>query len=173
VHHQQPDGVWLVRFKAHVTDAYLSWPDTVQELLAFGWVDSLPRKLDDDRVMLWIAPRKAGSGWSAVNKGHVADITAQGLMHPAGQAVIDRARADGSWDALDGVEALEVPPDLAAALATLPKGREIWDAFPRSVRRGALEILLNAKRAETRAAKVQAVLDAIATGNRPFQWRKT
>ncbi len=81
---------------------------------------------------------------------------------------MERARADGTWSALAGVEALEVPPDLAAALGDL---RPVWDAWPRSVRRGALEILLNAKRPATRAAKIAAIAEAAANGERPFQWR--
>ena len=79
--------------------------------------------------------------------------------------------ADGTWTALDGVEALEVPPDLAAALDALPPARANWDAFPRSVRRGVLEFLLNAKRAETREKRIAEIARVAADDIRPFQWR--
>ena len=120
--------------------------------------------------MLWISPRRKGSNWSRVNKAHVERLEAQGLMTPAGRAAVERAKVDGTWAALDGVEALEVPPDLAGALDG--PLREVWDGWPRSVRRGALEILLNAKRPETRAAKIAAIVEAARAGGRPFQWRK-
>jgi uncharacterized protein YdeI (YjbR/CyaY-like superfamily) len=82
-----------------------------------------------------------------------------------------RAKADGTWAALDAVEALEVPPDLAAALDARPPARPNWDAFPRSVRRGVLERILSARRPETRAARIEEVARLAAENRRPFQWR--
>ncbi|TNC72948.1 YdeI/OmpD-associated family protein [Rubellimicrobium roseum] len=166
--HRQPGGVWLVTHKRSGGDRYLPYEDIVQECLAHGWIDSLARARDEHRSMLWISPRKPGSNWSRVNKAHVERLEAQDLMAEAGRAAVERAKADGTWTALDGVEALDVPPDLAAAL----EGdlRVVWDGWPRSVRRGALEILLNAKRPATRAAKVAAIAEAATKGERPFQW---
>ncbi len=169
-HHGRTKGIWLVTYKKSAGDRHLPYPDVVQECLAWGWVDSLPRKKDDLRSMLWIAPRKPGSNWSRVNKAHIATLQAQGLLTPAGRAAVDRARSDGTWDALDGVEDGIIPPDLAAAFAAEPALRAVWDSWPRSVTRGALEILLNAKRPATRTAKVAAILDAARRGDRPFQW---
>lgn len=164
-------GVWLVTHKKSEGERYVSTEEIVLECLAHGWVDSLTRGKDERRSMLWISPRRPGSNWSRVNKGYVARLEAEGRMTPAGRALIDRAKQDGTWAALDGVENLEVPPDLAAALDG--PLRAIWDAYPRSVRRGALEILLNAKRPETRAAKVAAIREAAGRGERPFQWRRS
>lgn len=169
-HHGRAEGAWLVSGKK-ASDHYLAYEDVVRECLAFGWIDSLGRTKDAARSMLWIAPRRAGSNWSRVNKAHVAALEAEGLMAPPGRAAVERARADGTWTALDGVEALEVPPDLAGALEAAG-ARAAWDGFPRSVRRGVLEIILNAKRAETRAAKVALVAEAAARGERPLQWRR-
>jgi uncharacterized protein YdeI (YjbR/CyaY-like superfamily) len=170
--HGRDRGVWLVTHKKAAGDKYLSVGEIVQECLCFGWVDSLTRGKDDLRSMLWISPRKSGSNWSRVNKDHVARLEAAGLMTEAGRSVIDRAKTDGTWTALDDVENLIVPSDLAAALAAGPDLRAVWDAYPRSVKRGALEILLNAKRAETRAHKIQIICDCAAAGTRPFQWSK-
>lgn len=169
-HHGGP-GVWLVTGRK-ASDHYLPYPEVVRECLAWGWVDSLPRAKDGLRTMLWISPRKAGSNWSRVNKAHVAALEAAGEMQAPGRAAVARAKADGTWDALDGVEAGEVPEDLAAALEEAG-GRATWDAFPRSVRRGILEIVLNARRARTRAAKVAAVAESTAKGERPFQWKRS
>jgi uncharacterized protein YdeI (YjbR/CyaY-like superfamily) len=169
--HGQKDGVWLVTYKKAAGDRYLPYPDIVQECLCFGWVDSLPRKKDDLRSMLYISPRKPGSNWSRVNKDHVKALTQAGLMTPAGQVVIDRAKADGSWTALDDVENGVIPPDLAAAFAAHPGALDQWLAFPKSVRRGVLEILLNTRRPATRAAKIDTIATLTARGERPFQWR--
>ena len=169
--HGQPRGVWLVTHKKAQGAAHVSYEEIVLECLAFGWVDSLGRAKDERRSMLWISPRKPGSNWSRFNKALVERLEAEGLMTPMGRAAIDRAKQDGTWTALDAVEALEVPPDLAQALDAA-QARPAWDAYPRSVRRGVLELLLNAKRPETRAAKVAAIAEAAAKGERPFQWGK-
>lgn len=169
--HGRDTGVWLVTFKKAVPEKYVSVSQIVDQCLCFGWVDSLTRGLDAERSKLWISPRKAGSNWSRVNKDKVARLEAAGLIEPAGRAVIDRAKADGTWTALDEVEDLVVPRDLAAAFAGVPGSAEVWAAYPRSVRRGALEQLLNAKRAETRGKRVATIMAAIAAGERPFQWR--
>jgi uncharacterized protein YdeI (YjbR/CyaY-like superfamily) len=170
LHHLRPTGLWLVTWKKVAGARHLPYAEVVPECLAWGWIDSLPRKKDDLRSMLWIAPRKPGSNWSRVNKAHVATLEAQGLLTPAGRAAVNRAKADGTWDALDAVEDGVIPPDLAAAFAAAPGTAAVWDSWPRSVRRGALEILLNAKRPETRAAKVATIIDCAGRGERPFQW---
>jgi uncharacterized protein YdeI (YjbR/CyaY-like superfamily) len=170
-HHGRASGIWLVTYRRADPDRYLPYDAIVEECLSFGWVDSLPRAKDDLRSMLWIAPRKPGSNWSKANKDRIERLEAAGLMAEPGRAAVARARADGTWSALDAVEALEVPSDLAAALDALPPARANWDAFPRSVRRGALEQILNAKRPETRAKRVAEVARLAAEGVRPFQWR--
>jgi uncharacterized protein YdeI (YjbR/CyaY-like superfamily) len=170
-HHTQATGVWLVSYKKAAGALYLPTEDIVQECLCFGWVDSLVRRKDDLRSMLYIAPRKPGSNWSRVNRNFVARLEAEGLITEAGRALIERAKADGTWTALDDVEDGVVPADLAAALDVVPGARAVWEAYPRSVRRGALEIVLNAKRAETRAAKIAIIVDCARNGERPFQWR--
>jgi uncharacterized protein YdeI (YjbR/CyaY-like superfamily) len=169
LHHRQTTGVWLVSHKK-ASPQYLPYAEIVQECLCFGWVDSLPHKLDDLRSMLFISPRKPGSHWSRVNKDHVAVLTRAGLMTAAGLAVIDRAKADGTWVALDDVENGVIPPDLAAAFAVHPGAMDHWQSFPRSVRRGVLELLLNTKRSATRAAKIATIAEMSARGERPFQW---
>ena len=169
--HTRDRGVWLVSFKKADPERYLSVGEIVDQCLCFGWVDSLTRSKDDLRSMLWISPRKKGSNWSRVNKEKVARLEAEGLMAPPGRAVIERAKADGTWTALDEVENLVIPSDLQAAFDQNPGSEETWQAYPRGVKRGALEILLNAKRAETRARKIAEIIDCAKAGERPFQWR--
>jgi uncharacterized protein YdeI (YjbR/CyaY-like superfamily) len=169
--HSRSDGIWLVTFKKHCGDKYLAYDDIVEEALCFGWIDSLPRRLDQDRTMLWLAPRKPGSGWSKRNKERVERMIAAGLMTPAGLAKVEAAKQDGSWSALDAIEALETPPDLEAALARYDSARQHFDTFPRSVKRGILEWIANAKKPETRAKRIEETARLAADNIRANQWR--
>ena len=164
-------GAWAVTFKKSDPVRYLPLTEVVDEALCFGWVDSLPRAKDANRTMLYISPRKTGANWSRVNKEKVARLTAEGRMMPQGEAVIARSKSDGSWTALDDVENLVVPADLQDAFDASSGDQKNWEAFPRSVKRGALEILLNAKRPATRKAKIDTIVSESAQGKRPFQWK--
>ena len=151
--YQQARGVWLVTYKKS-SKYYLPYSDIVQECICFGWIDSLPRKLDETRTMLYISPRKKGSNWSRVNKEYVAKLQETGLLHEAGLQKIERAKEDGSWSFLDDVEALILPEDLEFAFSNNKTARENWSAFPPSIKRGILEWIKNAKRSQTRAKRI-------------------
>jgi uncharacterized protein YdeI (YjbR/CyaY-like superfamily) len=97
-------------------------------------------------------------------------MLAAGLMHPSGMAKVEQARADGSWNSLDGVEDLEVPADLQAALLANPNGAAHFERFPRSVKRGILEWILVAKRPETRAARISETARLASANIRANQW---
>lgn len=170
--HARAAGVWLVSYRKSVPDLHVPYGDIVEECLCFGWVDSLPRAVDERRTKLWIAPRKPGSNWSKANKDRVARLESAGRIAPPGAAVIAAARADGSWTRLDAVEALEVPGDLALAFAARPGAQANWDAFPPSARRGILEWILNARRPETRAARIATTAELAQRNERANQWRR-
>lgn len=170
-HHGSSTGAWLVSWKKHTGKPRMSYEESVEEALCFGWVDSKGAKLDDDRTMLWFTPRKRGSGWSRPNKERVERLEREGRMAAAGRRAVEAAKEDGSWSALDDVENLVVPDDLAAALAARPSAREHWDGFPRSTRRGVLEWIAQAKREETRRKRVEETADLAAKGERANQWR--
>ena len=169
-HCQRDRGVWLVLFKKAAAGPTLSLDDVVEEAIAFGWIDSVPRKVDADRYMLWIAPRQAGSNWSRLSKERAERMQQSGRMTAAGQAAIDRAQADGTWTALDDVENLVVPDDLQAALTAYPPATEEWGAFPPSTRRGILEWILNAKRKATREKRIDETARLAQRGKRANQW---
>ena len=105
-HYRRDQGVWLVTFKKASKRPYLGYEDSVEEAVCFGWIDSRNRALDEDRTMLWFAPRRKGSGWSRSNKTRVAKLIESGLMTEAGMEKIEAAKLDGSWNALDAVENL-------------------------------------------------------------------
>ena len=165
--HASARAAWLVTWRPASGRPVLAYEAAVEEALCFGWVDSRGGKVDEQRTRLYFAPRQPRSGWARPNKERVERLLAAGRMAPAGLATIERARANGSWTLLDAVERLEVPDDLAVALDARPPAREHWEAFPRSVRRAALERIAVARRVETRARRVEATALLAQRNERP------
>lgn len=165
--HTRTDSVWLVTWKKHVADKHVPWGALVQEALCFGWIDGQVARVDDDRIQHVFSPRRPGSAWSAVNKRHVEQLEANGLMTDAGRALIEAAKADGSWTWLDDIEAGVVPPDLQAALDGDPVVAAAWASWPPSVRKGVLRDLKSAKREATRARRLAKAVEAAKAGKRP------
>jgi uncharacterized protein YdeI (YjbR/CyaY-like superfamily) len=164
-------GVWLVAYKKKTGRQAFDYDSAVTEALRFGWVDSKGGAVDDERTMLWFAPRRRTSGWSRSNKVRIEQLEREGRLAPAGRAAVDAAKANGAWTLLDDVENLVVPDDLVAAFEAHPGSREQWDAFPPSARRAILEWIVQAKRADTRAKRVDETARLAAQGERANQWR--
>ena len=170
-HADRGTGAWLVSWKKATGRPSVGYDDAVVEALAVGWVDSTAGTVDAERSMLWFAPRKRGSGWSRPNKLRLERLEREGRMQDRGRTVVEAAKADGSWTLLDDVEDLVVPPDLAAAFDGHPGSRESWETFPRSVKRAQLEQVVQAKRPETRARRIEQIAVAAARGERAFMPR--
>ena len=162
--HDTSSGVWLVRPRPGPGRDAPTYDELIEELLAFGWIDGQYLPVDADTSMLWVTHRKPRSGWSRLSKERTARVQASGRMTPAGEAVIDAAKADGSWTLMDDVEDLVVPPDLEAALAALPGAREKWDGLTASARKAVLGWIVTARRPETRAARVAEAARAAEHG---------
>lgn len=169
--HTRKEGIWLISYKKATGKPRFEYDEAVEEALCFGWIDSKPNKLDEERSLLWFAPRKLKTGWSKLNKERVERLIEQGLMMPAGLAKVEAAKQDGSWNALDAIEALEIPPDLEEALTTYSEAKQNFEAFPRSVKRGILEWIAAAKKPETRAKRVVETAQLAAQNLRANQWR--
>jgi len=152
--HQRKEGVWLVSRRRAAGPPPFTYVEAVEEALCYGWIDGQAKTLDQARGMQWYAPRRAGSTWVKSNKERVARLIEQGRMTPAGLAKIEAAQANGSWSLLESAERLEVPDDLAAALAGYADARAHFDAFPPSARQMILAWIAQAKRPETRARRV-------------------
>jgi uncharacterized protein YdeI (YjbR/CyaY-like superfamily) len=159
----QTESIWLVTFKKN-KGPYVGYDDIVEEAICFGWIDSRVAKLDEARFMLLLSPRKTGSAWSKVNKDRVARLVPLSLIMPSGQKMIDQAKQDGTWDKLNEVDALIEPADLMVALGATPLARDMWDLFPPSSRRGILEWINAAKRAETRFTRITQTATLAAQG---------
>jgi uncharacterized protein YdeI (YjbR/CyaY-like superfamily) len=164
--HATARGAWLVTWRRRSGRVGLDYEGAIEEALCFGWVDSTGGHLDEERGKLYFAPRKARSVWAASNKVRVERLIAEGRMAPAGLAAIERAKANGSWEVLDGAERLEVPDDLAAALESHPPAAATFAAFPPSARKMLIGWVAVARRPETRAARIREVADAAARGER-------
>ena len=156
--HDVYQAIWLVSYKTATGKPRLDYGDLVDEALCFGWIDSTVRVLDDERSMNYVSRRKRGSIWSRSNKQRVERLIATGLMTPAGQALIDAAKADGSWDVYDVVEDLVVPPDLAAALKKDKVAAKNFAAFAPTAKKPILWWVYQAKKPETRAQRVAEVV---------------
>lgn len=163
VHHGRQPPVWLVLRKG---GAGLSQEVAIEEALCWGWIDSLPRKLDGERWMLLFSPRKAGSPWSRVNKARVAAMLEAGRFQPAGLAKLAAARADGSWDSYEAAEDLIEPAALRLALDDTPGARVSWDGFSPSARKGILWWVATARTDATRDRRVAEVARLAALGLR-------
>lgn len=161
--HQRDDGVWLVRFKKSVPSKFVDRLDALDELLCFGWVDGIARKLDDERTMQLITPRRQ-QAWSQSYKDRVARLEASGRMHQAGLAAVGRSKALGLWAAYETVDALAVPEDVEHALATAPGAMAWFESAAPSYRRNVLRWILAAKRAVTRERRIVELVEASQTG---------
>lgn len=158
-HHAQTESIWLVTFKKVVPERYLSRDAVLDALVAYGWTDGVRRKLDDERTMQLVGPRKE-QVWAATYKARAARLEAEGRMQGPGRASIERAKAEGLWDVSDPVDALVVPEDLAAALASEPLAEAFFhDAAP-SYRRNVLRWIAKAKRAPTREKRIATTVAA-------------
>jgi uncharacterized protein YdeI (YjbR/CyaY-like superfamily) len=154
-YHSRPEGLWVVTYKKSTGLPRLTDDEIIDEAICFGWIDSKSKALDEKRSMFWCAPRKAGTGWSRRNKERVQKLIASGEMADAGMAKIRAAKKDGSWTALDAVEALVIPQDLRAALASLPRASAHFEEFPPSAKRSILEWIRSAKKPETRLKRIE------------------
>ncbi len=167
--HAASTGVWLVYPKKASGLPGPSYEEAVEEALCFGWIDSRVRPLDGRRRLQWFSPRRPGSIWSAPNKARVARLLAAGRMAPAGLAKVEAAKADGSWEILDKVETLELPEDLAAALARRPRRSGASPRCRRRCRSSASTGCCRPSGPQTRAGRIAAVVAAAAEGRTPFR----
>ena len=161
-------GVWLAVGKKGATRPTVSYEEAVEEALCFGWIDSVVNRLDGERFKQLFTPRKPGGTWSRSNKERVTRLIAEGRMTPAGLAVVEAAKTSGSWNALDEVEALVVPGDLAEALATTPGSKRGFAGLTESQRKMALYWISSAKRADTRARRIAKTAESAREGKMPF-----
>jgi uncharacterized protein YdeI (YjbR/CyaY-like superfamily) len=170
--HNIESNLWLIIYKKDSGTPSITYDQAVDEALCFGWVDSSINKRDDESFFQYFAKRNPKSNWSRVNKLKVEKLISEGLMTASGIKMIDLAKQTGTWTALDDVENLINPPDLQEALDQNPLAKEYFELFPRSVKRGILEWLMNAKQAETRLKRITEIVNKAERNERANQFVK-
>jgi uncharacterized protein YdeI (YjbR/CyaY-like superfamily) len=165
--HASSPGIWLRLRKKGPGVVALDYAQALEVALCYGWIDGQKAKLDDQWWLQRFTPRRPGSRWSKVNRDKATALIEQGRMRPPGQAEIDRARADGRWEAAyDGARTATVPDDLAAALAAVPAAAAFFETLDRQNRYAVLYRVQDAKRAETRARRIEKFVAMLARGEK-------
>jgi uncharacterized protein YdeI (YjbR/CyaY-like superfamily) len=161
--HATSSGVWLKIARKGGAEAGVSYPEALLAALCFGWIDGQKRGLDTNHWLQRFTPRKPGSRWSKINTEHAEALIAAGRMQPAGQREVDAARADGRWDAAyAGQRTIQLPDDLAAALAANPEAAAFFATINSQNRYAILHRIGAVKRPETRARKIAQYVQMLA-----------
>ncbi|WP_406108152.1 YdeI family protein [Micromonospora globbae] len=174
-HHGNPRGVWLVLAKRNAdAPTTLTYDEALEEALCHGWIDGQVRGGDEATYRQRFTPRRPRSPWSARNVGIASRLLEAGRMHPAGVAEVERAKADGRWDAAyAGQATATVPADLAAALAAVPRAQRMFDILTGQNRYAIVYRVTSAKRAETRQRRIAQFVDMLARGETIYPQRRT
>jgi uncharacterized protein YdeI (YjbR/CyaY-like superfamily) len=174
-HHAQSVGVWLVLAKKGIVEpTSLTYDQALEEAICHGWIDGQVRRLDESTYRQRFTPRRTRSSWSKRNVSIVERLTREGRMHPAGTAAVERAKEDGRWEAAyAGQASIELPDDLAAALRAEPAAQAMFEILTSQNRYSVLFRIGNAKRAETRARRIERFVSMLARGETPHPQRRT
>ena len=167
---EQSPGLWVVTGKKSSGIPAPTYDEIVRAVLCFGWIDSVPGKVDEKKTKLYVSPRKKGSAWSNSNKIRIQELEKQGALRSAGKAAVAEAQASGTWNKIDAAHNLEIPDDLATAFAQHPSSKENFDAFPPSTRKAILEWIIQAKTDPTRAKRITETASLAAQNIRANQW---
>lgn len=170
----EPTGVRLVLAKKGTTvPTSLTYDEALDEALCYGWIDGSVRRRDESTYLQRFTPRRPRSMWSKRNVGIVGRLTSEGRMQPAGMAEVARAKAEGRWDAAySGPASIEVPDDLVAAMAAEPAARAMFDVLTSQNRFAVLHRIGAAKRAETRARRIEQYVAMLARGETVYPQRR-
>jgi len=163
--HESAAGVWL-RFPRKGTGVLsLTYEEAVLVALCFGWIDGQARSLDETAWLQRYTPRRSRSIWSQINRERVARLVAEGRMRPTGLAEVERAKADGRWDAAYAPPSTAtVPPDLEAALAASPAAAAAFAGLDGRNRYAILHRVATAKKPETRARRIVTFVGMLEKG---------
>ena len=172
--HDREPGVWLVLAKKGAEEpTRLTYDDALEEALCHGWIDGTARRRDERSYRQRFTPRRSRSAWSRRNVGIAERLIAEGRMSPAGEAAIASARADGRWEAAyAGPAAIEVPDDLTAALAREPGARAAFERCTSQNRYAILYRVTSARRADTRARRVEEFVAMLARGETVYPQKR-
>jgi uncharacterized protein YdeI (YjbR/CyaY-like superfamily) len=153
--HDKERGIWLIYFKTHTGKTSISYDESVEEALCFGWIDGVIKKLDDERFCRKFMPRIRNSRWSRLNKKRAEKMIKEGRMTEAGLARIREAEQTGEWKrVIDERKDLEIPPFFKSALAKNKRALEYFNNLAPTYRRHFVGWVSTAKREETRTKRL-------------------
>ncbi len=167
-HHQEVAEIWLVFYKKDMGDQTLVYAQALDEALCYGWIDSLIKKIDEEKYARKFTPRKMVSKWSAINKKRVQELIAEGRMTPAGQAVIDAAKANGCWDKPDRPPVLpaKMPPAFAQALQKNQTAHRHYEQLAAGEKKRYILWIATARRVETQNKRIQEAVKLLKNGEK-------
>lgn len=171
VNHETKEAIWLIFYKTKSPNYNMSWSESVDEALCFGWIDSTKRTISDEKYKQYFSKRKAKSNWSKINKDKVKSLIEQGRMEEAGHKSIAIAKENGSWSFLDEVEALVTPNDLREALKVHQGSMEYFERLSKSSKKILLHWVISAKRKETRQKRILEIVENASNNLMPKQFR--
>jgi uncharacterized protein YdeI (YjbR/CyaY-like superfamily) len=154
--HAQKESIWLVTFKKEVKEKYVSTQEILDEILCFGWIDGIRRKLDEQKTMQLISPRQV-QHWTKTYKDRFSKLEKEGKMTDAGREAVSVSKRNGLWDFMDDVDALIKPVDFIKCLEENPPAMNCFEAFGNSSKRFMLRYIKIAKTAETRAKRIKEI----------------
>lgn len=163
------EGLRLKLRKTKSTAPGITWAEAVDVALCFGWIDGQARRFDDDYTLQAFTPRRARSAWSQVNVENVARLTEAGRMRPAGLAEVDRAKADGRWDAAYRQKGAEPPADLVAALEADPAAAAFFASASKIERFQVFFRLAAIKSPATRERRIVEIVEHAARGEHRYK----
>jgi uncharacterized protein YdeI (YjbR/CyaY-like superfamily) len=169
-HHEDADGVWIKIAKKASGIESVTHPEALEVALCYGWIDGLRDRLDDEYFLQRFTPRRPRSKWSKINCGKATELIEQGRMRPAGLKEVERAKADGRWDAAyDGPRTATVPDDLQAALDADDGARAFFATLNATNRYAILHRIQDAKRPETRARRIAKYVAMCREGRKIYE----
>ena len=167
--HARADGIRIKLAKKASGITSISYAEALEVALCYGWIDGQSKSIDEQWYWQRFTPRRTRSLWSKRNRGLVARLIDEGRMQAAGQAEIDRAKADGRWDAAyDSPANAKVPDDLTGALQKDPRAKRFFDALDAQNRYAILHRLMTAKKPDTRAKRIAAFIEMLREGRKLY-----
>lgn len=163
--YSQKEGVWLVTFKKSENDKYVSRDEFLDELICFGWIDGIRRKLDDTRTMQLISPRRV-QHWAKTYKDRAAKLIEENKMHQSGLDSIKQGKESGLWNFMDDVDNLVIPEDLNVALNKLEGSFDFFDNINDSSKRFVLRWIKLAKTEKTRKIRIEKISKLSSIGEK-------
>lgn len=164
-HHNQSESVWLVTYMKVEPEKYVSTSEVLDELICFGWIDGIRRKLDDTKTMQLISPRKV-EHWARTYKERAAKLIKEGKMQDAGFKSIELSKQNGLWDFMEDVDNLVVPKDLLEALKKYDDAEDFFYSINNSSKRFVLRYIKLAKTEKTRMKRVDQIAALSAKGEK-------